>query len=70
MRSNASEVTMPSRDRNADSLPDLPDWLKKYNVSVGPYDQPVAPVPPIREPVQERPPKQPVRTDDSPSKRR
>jgi len=25
-----------------DQMPELPDWLKRYDVSVGPYDQPVA----------------------------
>ncbi len=26
-----------------DQMPDLPEWMKRYDVSVGPYDQPVPP---------------------------
>jgi len=24
-----------------DQMPTLPDWMKQYDISVGPYDQPV-----------------------------
>jgi len=47
-------------DRNPSTLPSLPEWLRQYNIAVGPYDQPVAPAPPAHEPREPQAPAQPV----------
>jgi len=34
-----NEASMADEEQNQ-KMPELPEWLKRYDVSVGPYDEP------------------------------